>query len=476
MKLRKIVDFSIGPIGAAIISFVILPVIAWWFNPEDIGRLSMLTIAITFSLLLFSLGLDQAYVREFYEYNDKYGLLKSVFCPGFVLIIIISVCFLYSSSFFSEFLFDKSSVFLSAIVYISIVLSFISRFLSLILRMEGRGLACSMSQLLPKLIFFVSIIIYIWLDLGAEFDFLVLANFISIVFVFLIFLWNTRNSWKPAIKAKVDKQKQFQMIRYGLPLIGGGVAFWGLTASDKLFLRNLSSFEELGIYSMSASFAGVALVFKTIFSTIWAPVVYQWASTKDGASLKVKEVIDYVALAMICIWCFVGMLSWVIPYFLPEQYAAIKFIVLSAIAYPIFYTISEVTGVGINIQRRTIFSFFATIVALVVNLFANWLLVPMYGAKGAAIGSAISFFIFFIIKTEASIRVWEKIERIKIYFFLISLLVLSIMTNVGFFVGIFMYFYGFIFLLSLILYINNVKGCVFFVFSCLRKINLKFKR
>lgn len=71
MTPKQIIAFAIGPFGITIIGFVTLPFMTWFFNQEDIGRLALLNIAINFSILFFSLGLDQAYVREFYGIEDK---------------------------------------------------------------------------------------------------------------------------------------------------------------------------------------------------------------------------------------------------------------------------------------------------------------------------------------------------------------------------------------------------------------------
>ena len=428
MNTRKVLAFSIGPIGAAFLGLITLPTVAWLFSPEDIGRLTMLNVTVSFALLLFILGLDQAYVREFHEVKDKPGLLKAVFIPGFLILLVALIAVGLSPWSISELLFGMDSLLLSGLMVLAILLSFFSRFLSLILRMQERGLAFSMSQLLPKLLFLVIVLGYLWLGAEAIFQNLMLANVLALSMVFMVYAWNTRKDWIPALTASIDKAKQNQMIRYAIPLIGSGVAFWGLTAMDKVFLRNLSTFEELGVYSVAVSFAGAALVFQAIFSTVWAPVVYKWAA--EGVDpKKIKNVIDFVTLAVIVIWSLAGMFSWVVTYILPPEYVSVQYILLAAMAYPLLYTLSESTGVGIGIQRKTIFSLLAAIVALVINAIANWFLIPIYGAAGAAIGSALAFFIFFAIRTEASSKLWVSFERWRMYGFMVGLVVLSLALN-----------------------------------------------
>lgn len=429
MNVKKILQFSLGPVGAAVLGLITLPIVAWLFSPEDIGRLTMLQVTVSFALLLFSLGLDQAYVREFHEVKDKPGLLKAVFTPGFLVLVIVLGAVILSPWSPSFLLFGEDSFFITALLYSVIFLTFGSRFLSLILRMQERGLAFSMSQLLPKVLFLLIMLGYACFGAEAIFENLILANFLSVLAVFVIYVWNTRKDWVPALTATVDRTKQLQMIHYAIPLIGSGVAFWGLTAMDKIFLRSLSTFEELGVYSISISFASAALVFQAIFSTVWAPVVYKWAA-EEGDPEKIKRVIDFVTLAVVIIWSLAGMFSWLVVYILPPEYERVQYILLAAMAYPLLYTLSEATGVGIGIKRKTIFSLFAAVSALVINAIANWLLIPSYGAAGAAIGSAIAFLVFFIFRTELSALLWMKFKSKRMYGFIFFMILLCLLVNV----------------------------------------------
>lgn len=451
MNFKKVTEFSIGPLGGAILGVVTLPIIAWYFSPEDIGRLTIFTVSISFSLLIFSLGLDQAYVREFHEVKDRPRLLRGVFLPGFFLLITILILIILLPISISKILFDIESSLLSALLIFGILISFISRFLSLILRMQERGLAFSMSQLLPKLFFLSIILCYLVFNISPIFKNLLIANIFSLFTVFLIFAWNTRHEWLKASKSFIDMTKQKQMMSYAIPLIGSGIAFWGLTAMDKFFLRSLSSFTELGIYSVAVTFAGVALVFQSIFSTIWVPTVYKWTAEKVDLK-KIKNIMDLVVLAIILIWSIAGIFSWTVTYILPVDYENVQHILLLAMAYPLLYSLAESTGVGIGIERKTMFALLATVVALVVNATSNWFLIPIYGASGAAMGSAVAFSIFFIIRTEASSLLWMSFERRRMYIFVILLLLLSLFVNIVDLNNFHIVLYGFIFIFSVLVY------------------------
>lgn len=431
MNAKKIASFAIGPVGAAVLGFITLPIITWFFSAEDIGRISMLQVVTSFSVLLFCLGLDQAYVREYHEAEQKPALLKATLMPGFWLLLLVSTVLMLVPGAVSVLLFDIDNAAISGLVVFCLLLSFISRFLSLVLRMQERGLAYSMSQVLPKALFLVVIGIYVLFSFGFDFSHLVTAHVISISAVTLIFAWNTRGELLASVSQKVHKEKLIAMLKFGLPLIMGGVAFWGLTAMDKLFLRGLSTFEELGIYSVAVSFAAVAIIFQQIFSTVWAPTVYKWAAEGINPE-KIDQVTEHILAAVVFIFALAGLFSWVISYLLPDTYDKVQYMLVACMAYPLLYTLSETTAVGIGLTRKSLYAMVASIVAAVVDLIGNYLLIPVYGAAGAAVSTAIAFWIFFFLRTEFACRVWRPLPRKKLYSTtLISLAAAIAFTLVG---------------------------------------------
>ena len=77
MNRKNLTYFALGPIGAGICGFAAMPIMAWYFSVEDIGRYSILQVLVGLSVLVGTLGLDQAFVREFYESKDRYALFMS---------------------------------------------------------------------------------------------------------------------------------------------------------------------------------------------------------------------------------------------------------------------------------------------------------------------------------------------------------------------------------------------------------------
>jgi len=448
MDAKKILSFAIGPIATAALGFVTLPVITWFYSTEDVGRIAMLQVASSFCILFFSLGLDQAYVREFHETESKAALLGAAILPGLLLLLFsMLILWLWKPELISYGLFNVKSTAISLLVSLCLISSLISRFLSLVLRMREHGLAYSLSQVLPKLIFASIIGAYVYLSLGFDLLHLVIALTLSNVVTVAALGWNTREDWLGCLREGIDRRALAGLLSFGLPLIVGGLAFWGLTTMDRLFLRKLSTFDELGIYSVASSFSAIAIIFHGVFSVVWAPIVYKWAA--EGVDLKkIDRVTEHVLGAIVLLLSLAGLFSWVVIPLLPDKYEDVQYILVACMACPLFYTLSETTVVGLGIVRKSSYAMLAAILAAFINFMLCYWLVPRYGAAGAASATAISFWCFLFLRTEFSSRIWRRLPRFKIYASTLVCLVTSVIfTMKGRDVPMIM-FYGWLALLA----------------------------
>jgi len=133
---------------------------------------------------------------------------------------------------------------------------------------------------------------------------------------------------------------------------------------------------------------------------------------------------------VIFVFIMAGLFSWVVGYLVPTEYNRVPYMLVVCLAAPLFYTLSETTVVGLGVTRNSKLSMLASVLAFMFNVIGNYLLVPKYGAEGAAVSTAFSFWLFFILRTEFAIYVWQPIKRLKLY----SLTAVALGLSVGFMV------------------------------------------
>jgi len=125
--------------------------------------MTILQVTLSFCLLLSALGLDKAYVREYHDCRNHPQLLKACFAPGFSLLTLFTVGAVAFSRELAFLLYGVDDPLLFALTTFCVFAGYISRFLSLILRMQERGLAFSMSQVIPKALQLALLGLLVWL-------------------------------------------------------------------------------------------------------------------------------------------------------------------------------------------------------------------------------------------------------------------------------------------------------------------------
>lgn len=425
MNFAKILLYSIGPISAALIGLVTVPLLAWVVPQEDIGRFSLYNIIISFSLIACSLGLDQSFVRYFHEADNKTILLFLCFLPGFLMLWVIAGILLCFKDYINSNILTLDKSFPLEIIILGIISAFIYRYATLLIRMQNKALTYSISQILPKLIFLSCLLIALYVQYDIDIEFLIHSDVIALCISALIFVMLTGHYWRIQRPVEWSSKDLGNLVSYGMPLVLSGLAYWGLTAQDKLFLTKFSSLEELGLYSVAMSFAGAAMILKTLFQALWAPTVFSWVHDN-----KKVEQVDTVTLVMVflvtVVFCIVGMGADVITFLIPNSYESISSLVIACVGFPLFFTLSEASGIGINIVKKSTLNLYVSVFTLLINGVLNYLLIPQFGAKGAAAATIISFWFYFVLRTLYSWFYWRKFALLKLFLFPTLCLTLSI--------------------------------------------------
>lgn len=422
MKLKTLLGYASGSAAGALLSFITLPALAWSFSQADVGKLVMLQVVCSLVAIIFSLGLDQAYVREYHEVEHKSALAKQCLLPGLCLLTLFCLLILIFQQSLSPYFLGSNNNEYYILAVIGCFALFFERFFSVFIRMQEWATAFSVTKVMPKLFFLAFVIAAYFNQQLQQLPLLLTVQvfcwFVAVV-VMAVFL---RRILQAALYAAKSTTRLRPLLSFGLPLVLNGIAFWGLTYVDRLMLAQYASFADVGLYAVAAGFAGVAMLFQQIFATVWHPTIYRWVS--EGVQIeRVTTISALLQLFSFLLIALVGCLSWLISYFLPQSYSAIEFIIVACMVQPLFLMISEVSGIGISVSRATKLLPVITIAALLLNVCLNYWLIPLYGAAGAAVATAVSTALYLLLKTELSWRLWRAQPKGRLYLCMLMVLI-----------------------------------------------------
>ncbi len=163
--------------------------------------------------------------------------------------------------------------------------------------------------------------------------------------------------------------------------------------SDIILLKYLQSDESAGIYNVVfVTMAAVYLLPSVIYQKYLLPKIHRWASHDRSKFYRVyrtgnKVMLGLGILAMLSIWL---LSPWGVPYLFGENYgAAVVPLSILGLAAPFRFLATSVgsTLVTGNHMRRKVCYMGVT---AMVNVGLNFLLIPIYGAIGAAIATVLS--------------------------------------------------------------------------------------
>lgn len=461
---KSFLGFSIGPLGAALINFITIPVTTRLLSPEEFGKISMFLVIQALGTALLFLGFDQSYIREFNNSKDKEKLLVNTLLLPLLFSIVAIVVILVNKDYLSVALFQDGNH--NAIYFIALWIPFIiiERFLLLTLRMEERAIIYSVFNIIIKfLIMILTVTFLLW---KRNYLSVIMANVLGQVVIDIFIIIYIKSKMKITLNLKsIDKEFIVKMIKYGAPFVPTAILMWFLNSNDRLFLNMYSNLENIGIYFAALKVVGIFTVIQLIFTTFWLPIAFRWE--KEGVSFnKYSEISELVMFIMFVLFIIILLFKELIIVIISSQYneslKAIPFLML----YPVMYTVAEATGIGIAISRKTNFNVLISIVLVVVNILLNILLVPQFGYVGASISLGLTYVIYFWLKTLLSRHLWYKF-RISTYAFYTVALILTATINL-LVSGYFSYIWNLLILLGVLIfnkkYITQLVNLMFLLF------------
>jgi len=421
--IKKLVGFSLGPIIAAFIAFITIPITTYFIDPSEYGKASMFSLFQTILGTFLYLGIDQSYTREYHSSNNKLNLFQNaILIPIFLSFIGLFIILLFPTQT-SLVLFDSNEYILPSILFgIMVVAMVIERFILLSLRMQEKALEYSMLNILAKFAILIFTIIFV-LFVRRDFLAVVFSTVLGQILADLYLLIRYRKLFD--FKGfSIDKSLMKKMLIFGFPIVIATSLSSVLNSFDRIALRTWSDFFQIGIFTATLKIAGVLTVVQLSFTSFWVPTAYRWY--EEGKDIRYFRIVSDSILFCMSI-LFVGVLIFkdLIVFVLSSGYSESAYIIAFLCLQPIIYTVSETTCLGIVFSRKSYLSIWVGLIAIIPNLIINFLLVPKYGALGAAIATAVSYVFFFIARTYFSNKNGMKFATIKHNFVFLLLLAIS---------------------------------------------------
>ena len=161
----------------------------------------------------------------------------------------------------------------------------------------------------------------------------------------------------------------------------------------------------MGIFAAGISLAGVFSIIQSTFNILWTPLMVEHNESDPDDHRFYILAHQGVAFAMMAFGLTVILFKDVIVALLGESYQSAACIFPLLCFNPIFYTMSETTINGSIIKEKSFAHVWTSAAACAANVMVCLALIPIFGMRGAAMGTAVGYMVFFVVRSALSHQV-----------------------------------------------------------------------
>lgn len=424
--LKKFIEYAAGNFLALLLGFISSPIITRIISPNEMGKFSLFNTVTSLLFLVIMVGTDQSYVRYYNGESDegKCGLLHVCIRISLVVGAIVSVALIGFYPQVSEYIIGERSKEVVILLIANIFSNIAQRFAILEVRMALKAKLYSIMNVWHKLSYILLVFAF-YCYYRNDGIVLMLATVGSNILCFFACMIIDRRVW---YKRKITKLSVsiLELLSYGFPFVFVNAINWIFEYMDRISIRHYCDFTEIGIYSAATTIVALLTACQNAFSAFWIPVAYsKFENDTDCRAffIKMNRAVSF-AMLIVAI-CMVGGKDLII-FLLGNEYHRAMYIFPFLTFMPVMYTISETTVLGINFQKKTYMHIVIAGISAIVNFLGNSALVPIYGAKGAAISTGFSYIVLFAVRTIVSRRLYKVSFELR--HLIIGLILLCILT------------------------------------------------
>lgn len=200
----------------------------------------------------------------------------------------------------------------------------------------------------------------------------------------LSYLVLLRRSGTPSDQRTVVETRK--LLRYGTSMWLGSIAGVALSRLDQTLILPLSNASVLGVYAVAVSLADAARVFNLAVRDV---IFSKQSAVIDDASLASASRLSTLVTITISVAVTLGSYLLVVPIF-GSDFAAVPSVVAVLLIGTVLGNPGSVVAAGLSARGRPVLRSIALTCGVAVNLGLLFVLVPAWGALGAAAATSIA--------------------------------------------------------------------------------------
>jgi O-antigen/teichoic acid export membrane protein len=399
--INDVFIYGIANAFSKMISLILLPIMVHFLNQTEYGLSDGINVFISLLLPLIIFGQDSSVARYSIEVKNeeekKQMISQSFFFQLLLGLLLIVFLFLFADEIGNFFLNSiEAPRFIKLSAWI-ILFQFINQFACNLLKWHFQRIRfLILSVCMPISITIVTIILLKFSDLGLISIFysqIIVGAFFSIVGLYFV---------KPFLTIPDNFKWLPNLIKFGWPYFVIMFLPMVLPSIDRFLITHLMSLKYLAVYALAFRLASIIYFPIYGFQTAWGPFalrVYKEGNHKILYNLVLKSYILVLLIVIILIAIFIKPLVSLLS---NSDYSGAKYLVVPIMLAVFFESISLVTGMGIDISKKSYLSAIAYLAGIIIGGLFTWILTLKFQLVGLVYGGMFGKLLFTIIKSYLS--------------------------------------------------------------------------
>ena len=376
-----------------VIAFAVFPIYAHYFSVADFGTWALLTVSASLIGVLINLGINNSVQRYYWDPETTTGQQPVIVSGGLLQLAgfgLLMVSLAVTAVFFQRNWIQAHysiSWTLIALVGGSLLLEQLLQYTLDTIRLHFNPVRFLIISF-AKNLFGVSLGLYFIIQLGWGLYGYFFGAVIGSAVALPIALWFIRRE----LTWQLDKQISVKIFRFGFPFVFTGLAYWVFGSMDRWLLAELSTIEEVGLYSIAFKFAAIVSFIISAFAQAWSPHAIKLMRDDPDYRTVYSRIFTLWFFVLAMTGLFISLFAKeLLILFTPKAYWSAAQSLVMVTAGIVVYGTTQITSIGISLQKKTYLLTRGAIIAAVANLVLNILLVPKFGAVGAGFATLLSY-------------------------------------------------------------------------------------
>lgn len=370
-----------------------LPLYTSLLSVVEFGQLSVLTVTASLLAMLSNLGVNNAVQRFYFKAEADNTKSAVIVTTGLIQLVIVgailtclSLAAIYGLSLHQT---QMSGIDLRyyALALLFILPDQVTQYTQDIVRLHFKPFRFFCIAIVRTLLgVIVGLVLLVKFKMGLAG--VLIGTLVGAALAVPIGLWTIRSD----LVMRVERAVSRDLIAYGAHFVVVGASYWIFQSMDRWMLVHYSGMAQVGLFTVANKFAVIVSFATFAFNRAWAPYAFRMHATEPSYRQQIARIFSLWFFALSFLAFGISLFgAEILQLTTPREYWQATPVLSIMCAAMALEGTTPITLLGISFEKRTFLMNYGTWIAAIASVALNVMLLPRFGATGAAISALVAY-------------------------------------------------------------------------------------